>query len=605
MAYKHEYPYTDAGRYNSDWLLNKMKDLIVQWADLDERFDTQVEETVRQQLADWDEDGTLDRIINEEIFADLNNQITTLSIRTDDIDSRLVNVENRIIKPSANDTVNIQRAIDTDNIAILSWGNYNIGQIVLKQGSVIIGSGINNTIINSTGEFAFVYETFSNVVVQGISISGLTINASNGGIRINSTTRDVSDSDTANPQSYVMRCVFRELLINAVSDGIQMTKSFDSRIYNCNILNANRGVHLYGCDICTIRDNRFSSNAVSVSLEGTGTFGSQCVVDHNDMLNSSQFFITTSDRQPVIKENYFEDTDGSISHCIYVGSCISCKIIDNRFEISNNSWYYAYIPVNAMSVDIYGNTSQSGINIGRGFDFPAGYKYYWFSYFYYHTMLNIHHNPINNGIPYFNKENDNSDNWLFSPSHFGLSDLDYGKTVEVYNNSFRIPLADDFTQTMRFNKLIGRQYTTVVNISKWTASTSFTERSLIMPTSPNGRIYIANTNGTTGITEPSWGYGNVDDGSVQWRLFDTTLNGVFDVLIKAYSTSGAGKLQVRAQNGISTISAVVVDVISTSDKIYTALENITFEDATIAINNNRGDGGTEDVYLSEIIMVYK
>ena len=41
MAYNYEYPYTDPNRYNSDWILSKMKDI-------EARLDGIVEETVRQ-----------------------------------------------------------------------------------------------------------------------------------------------------------------------------------------------------------------------------------------------------------------------------------------------------------------------------------------------------------------------------------------------------------------------------------------------------------------------------------------------------------------------------------------------------------------------------
>lgn len=41
MAYNYEYPYTDPKRYNTDWILSKMKDI-------EARLDGIVEETVRQ-----------------------------------------------------------------------------------------------------------------------------------------------------------------------------------------------------------------------------------------------------------------------------------------------------------------------------------------------------------------------------------------------------------------------------------------------------------------------------------------------------------------------------------------------------------------------------
>lgn len=38
MAYNYEYPYTDPYRYNDDWLLRKMKDLIEEWAAMKKQF---------------------------------------------------------------------------------------------------------------------------------------------------------------------------------------------------------------------------------------------------------------------------------------------------------------------------------------------------------------------------------------------------------------------------------------------------------------------------------------------------------------------------------------------------------------------------------------
>lgn len=52
MAYNYEYPYTDPCRYNSDWLLNKMRELSVEWA---------------KTRADW--------ITQQNAFNDLKNYI--------------------------------------------------------------------------------------------------------------------------------------------------------------------------------------------------------------------------------------------------------------------------------------------------------------------------------------------------------------------------------------------------------------------------------------------------------------------------------------------------------------------------------------------------
>ena len=54
MAYNSEYPYTDATRYNSDWALNKIKDLQAQLDSIgDDIFNRSKEYTDDTEL--WDE----------------------------------------------------------------------------------------------------------------------------------------------------------------------------------------------------------------------------------------------------------------------------------------------------------------------------------------------------------------------------------------------------------------------------------------------------------------------------------------------------------------------------------------------------------------------
>ena len=55
MAYNYEYPYTDPGRYNADWLLNKVKEL----SDIVElKFDEAVREYLINELNDMFADVT-------------------------------------------------------------------------------------------------------------------------------------------------------------------------------------------------------------------------------------------------------------------------------------------------------------------------------------------------------------------------------------------------------------------------------------------------------------------------------------------------------------------------------------------------------------------
>lgn len=78
MAYNYEYPYTDPYRYNDDWLLRKMKDLIDEWAAMQKQFadlqtafndlknyvmnyfaNLNVQQEVENVLNQWLNDGTI------------------------------------------------------------------------------------------------------------------------------------------------------------------------------------------------------------------------------------------------------------------------------------------------------------------------------------------------------------------------------------------------------------------------------------------------------------------------------------------------------------------------------------------------------------------
>lgn len=83
MAYNYEYPYTDPYRYNDDWLLRKMKDLIDEWAAMQKQFadlqtafndlknyvmnyfaNLDVQEEVEVVLNKWLADGTIQTLVN-------------------------------------------------------------------------------------------------------------------------------------------------------------------------------------------------------------------------------------------------------------------------------------------------------------------------------------------------------------------------------------------------------------------------------------------------------------------------------------------------------------------------------------------------------------
>lgn len=62
MAYNYEYPYTDPGLYNDDWLINKVKQLAAEWEDMKVKFTT-LEEYVKNYFANLN----LQDEVNEKI----------------------------------------------------------------------------------------------------------------------------------------------------------------------------------------------------------------------------------------------------------------------------------------------------------------------------------------------------------------------------------------------------------------------------------------------------------------------------------------------------------------------------------------------------------
>lgn len=93
MAYNYEYPYVDAGRYNDDWMINKMKELVTEFNNLDQKFDSlsaqftalknyvdgyfknldlsaEIQNIFNQMIAD----GSLSTIIDKSLFTIFNNR---------------------------------------------------------------------------------------------------------------------------------------------------------------------------------------------------------------------------------------------------------------------------------------------------------------------------------------------------------------------------------------------------------------------------------------------------------------------------------------------------------------------------------------------------
>lgn len=176
MAYNYEYPYTDPHRYNDDWMLQTIKILVTEWRETRKDWEKTQESynelqsyvenyfknidytpIVAEQLQTLINDGTLERIINEEIFGELSSTVEQLKMENDNMP--VLNVKNfgAVGDGVHDDTEAIQAAIDSlpngGGIVLLPCGSYIItntlqigngdnGALVSKkQGIKLIGTG--------------------------------------------------------------------------------------------------------------------------------------------------------------------------------------------------------------------------------------------------------------------------------------------------------------------------------------------------------------------------------------------------------------------------------------------------------------------------------
>lgn len=228
---------------------------------------------------------------------------------------------------------------------------YFIGSILISDTITLNGDfelrGVStekSVIKNTSNNFALYYQSSSGGSTNnGIRLSNFKIESTNG-IKINSTSLPISDTDQS--QSYVMRTRIENmhLISNNAKQGtgIECSKMFDGTIEKTLIQLYDKGIYFKGCDINVINNNRIQDCNYLLYIESTGTFGSSNYITQNDLLNPTTGFIYTSDRDCQIYDNYFE---GNVPFAIDCYSNYNINICDNRMETNqsplrvNNSFY--------------------------------------------------------------------------------------------------------------------------------------------------------------------------------------------------------------------------------------------------------------------------
>lgn len=135
--------------------------------------DLSVQEQINNKLDAMAESGELAEIINQEIFGELNERVTTNTNNITDM---------AFIKPSGDttgetDITNIQTALNTYRKIRLTNGNYYINRAIkIDDHMTIEGNGISSSIINCVGDIS-AFERNENVSSAFMNLKDFRINA--------------------------------------------------------------------------------------------------------------------------------------------------------------------------------------------------------------------------------------------------------------------------------------------------------------------------------------------------------------------------------------------------------------------------------------------
>lgn len=203
MAFNHEYPYTDPERYNSDWLLNKIKELeqnivgieerILEHSKeyIDEQLSTYIQEVqaIRQELTAFEaqiesefgvfqaqinaQQTTFESTINarvtilgnriDELREELNNDIIGVNARTDLAIEQNNQYIFDVLAPAITENVRVRNFFTGEKISVQDMFDY----LALLH----VDDGITYTALvardKTYTEFAALDMTYTNLVLHG------------------------------------------------------------------------------------------------------------------------------------------------------------------------------------------------------------------------------------------------------------------------------------------------------------------------------------------------------------------------------------------------------------------------------------------------------
>jgi hypothetical protein len=233
------------------------------------------------------------------------------------------------------------------------------GQFLSPDGVPILGTRIVNNEVD--GGVFWMTDLVTAAQCNGPTIQYFNLKADYP-IRINDPEGRIADSYSSGqtPIPYYLfgniSYNFLEPRLNQVGTAISLTKVFDTNVIQNHILSFDIGILSQGTDLSRIADNRvISCKSWSVLEIGVGTFGSQTVIEHNDLLamSSTGVYIQSCAKHPRIYNNYME-TGGckgfvslSTTDCPQYGpnvpsSTLSIIVRDNRCDGQVSATDYIY-----------------------------------------------------------------------------------------------------------------------------------------------------------------------------------------------------------------------------------------------------------------------
>jgi hypothetical protein len=263
---------------------------------------------------------------------------------------------------TADDTAALQAAITAAGAGtvFLPNGTYKVSaKITLGANTRLIGQSRTGVIIHATHtDWAFEYlapldsggDVTSSMLLENFSITaknGIRLNQSGDFATVFSPQRavlavrikDVNfngphvSGDDASSNSATLPVL---ATLQGYGQAIAWAKLVDATIEHCRFQGYGVAIFQEGCDLCSVKHNRFTLNARHLHRvkSGDGTWGSQVLFAHNDVLGNLRYGGLHLDSNfDLIKDNYFETYTAAACH-IYWADGLGGVTRDNRFDNS-------------------------------------------------------------------------------------------------------------------------------------------------------------------------------------------------------------------------------------------------------------------------------